>query len=70
MFGPKKGHVFQNNTESPLLEAPSSSQRAQGNKRLIVISQGYTLNGRLPNSPLNLLLSLRRNFLDAQLSSK
>ena len=37
-FGSKYGHVFQSNIESLLNEAPSSSQRAHGNKRLIVIS--------------------------------
>ena len=37
-FGPKQGHVFQSNNESLLTEAPSSSQRAQRNKRRIVIS--------------------------------
>ena len=37
-FGHKYCQVFQSNIESLLIEAPSSSQRAQGDKRLIVVS--------------------------------
>ena len=36
-FGPKKGLVFKSDM-SPLTEVLSSSKRAEGNKRLIVIS--------------------------------
>ena len=36
-LGPKWGQVFQRNAESPSTDAPSSRQRAQGDKELVIV---------------------------------